>query len=44
MSLTTSSSIKDNENIIARFFSQSDEGKKQQQQSNEFDNLKQYQR
>ncbi|WP_239441156.1 hypothetical protein, partial [Pseudomonas aeruginosa] len=33
---------KDNENIIARFFSQSDEGKKQQQQSNEFDNLKQY--
>ncbi|MFV9979313.1 MAG: DNA/RNA non-specific endonuclease [Francisella endosymbiont of Hyalomma asiaticum] len=33
---------KDNENIIARFFSQSDETKKQQQQSNEFDNLKQY--
>ncbi|AVC44145.1 DNA/RNA endonuclease G [Francisella tularensis subsp. novicida] len=33
---------KDNENIIAKFFSQSDEAKKQQQQSNEFDNLKQY--
>ena len=36
---------KDNENIIniiARFFSQSDEAKKQQQQLNEFDNLKQY--
>ncbi|ALB01806.1 DNA/RNA endonuclease G [Francisella persica ATCC VR-331] len=33
---------KDNANIIARFFSQSDESKKQQQQSNEFYNLKQY--